>query len=384
VNRFINEKIQLRPGEDIRTLGYDRNLSVATERLVAGIQAGFTGPIEERLLPRIHTFRSALKSGDVSETTRRRVYKIVKSHVNAFAFRSDTEIRIADALDWSPLVKAWLPNVRGGFDFRIAYEYAAATYDYEPDFIVSLTVPEGEPAKYLLLEVKGGGGEVWDPERTRAKDAAALKWCSAVNNHGGFGHWEFLKAYSLEEVDSKLAQMAGCSVEKWPFMVVHPSKSDRWKGCVPKMPFAVAAGAFLNAGAAAETEESLFAADTVDWISWEGMPQVSKGWFVCRVNGTSMAPVIPDHAWCLFRPFSGDPEGKLLLVSHQDIHELGQPVGMTLKRFRSELIPGADGSSERVRVTLEPLNTNGHEPIVIDKSGESQVRVVAEFVKVLA
>lgn len=97
-----------------------------------------------------------------------------------------------------------------------------------------------------------------------------------------------------------------------------------------------------------------------------------------------MAPKIPDHAWCLFRPFSGDArDGKLLLVSHREISEVGQPVGLTLKRYRSERVSGVDGGSDRVRVTLEPLNTDGHDPIVIEKADEDQVRVVAEFIQVI-
>ena len=384
VNRFIREKVRLRSGEDIRTLAYERNMLTAKERLVTGVQAGFTGNAQERLVPRLYTLSDRHRSAEVNETTRKRVYRVVKSHVNAFAYGSDTEIRIADALDWSPHVRAWLPNVRGGFDFRIPYEFEDNSHDYRPDFVVSILTPEGQPPKHLLLEVKGGGGEVWGEERVRSKDAAAQKWCTAVNNHGGFGHWEFLKAYSVEEVEAALARMAGAPQEKAPFLLVHPTRADKWKGCVPKMPFAVAAGMFLQDGAAGETGDSLFADDTIDWVSWEGMPSVSKGWFVCRVSGTSMAPKIPDHAWCLFRPFSGDArDGKLLLVSHREISEVGQPVGLTLKRYRSERLPESEGGPARVRVSLEPLNTDGHDPIVIEKADEDQVRVVAEFVQVI-
>jgi len=34
-------------------------------------------------------------------------------------------------------------------------------------------------------------------------------------------------------------------------------------------------------------------------------------------------------------------------------------------------------------VTLEPLNADGHDSIVIEKADEDQVRVVAEFVQVI-
>ena len=55
-------------------------------------------------------------------------------------------------------------------------------HDYQPDFIIRLNTAD---ERYLVLETKG-----YDPLK-EVKDAAAHRWCSAVNAHGGFGHWSF-------------------------------------------------------------------------------------------------------------------------------------------------------------------------------------------------
>ena len=55
-------------------------------------------------------------------------------------------------------------------------------HDYQPDFIIRLNTSD---ERALLLETKG-----YDPLK-EVKEAAARRWCSAVNAHGGFGYWSF-------------------------------------------------------------------------------------------------------------------------------------------------------------------------------------------------
>jgi hypothetical protein len=44
---------------------------------------------------------------------------------------------------------------------------------------------------HLLVEIKGGGGKVFDADAVPAKSAASKKWCSAVTNVGTYGAWEY-------------------------------------------------------------------------------------------------------------------------------------------------------------------------------------------------
>src|SRR5258708_35309100 len=60
-------------------------------------------------------------------------------------------------------------------------------HDYLPDFIVRLrTTPNRRVG--LILETKG-----YDP-LDEVKEAAAQRWCAAVNADSRFGEWRFAKA----------------------------------------------------------------------------------------------------------------------------------------------------------------------------------------------
>jgi phage repressor protein C with HTH and peptisase S24 domain len=110
--------------------------------------------------------------------------------------------------------------------------------------------------------------------------------------------------------------------------------------------------------------------------------------FVARITGDSMEPRIPAGSWCLFKPDTGGSRaGRTLVVSHQAISEAGFPVGLTLKRYRSEkVVDPTTGEFRHQRIVLEPLNP-AYEAIEIAEEaghdGESRVRVVAEFDRVI-
>lgn len=69
-----------------------------------------------------------------------------------------------------------------GLGFGIPYFNNGEPHDFVPDFIIRFK----ERADYhLILETKG-----FDKLKD-IKDAAAKRWCAAVNAHGGFGYWDF-------------------------------------------------------------------------------------------------------------------------------------------------------------------------------------------------
>jgi phage repressor protein C with HTH and peptisase S24 domain len=105
--------------------------------------------------------------------------------------------------------------------------------------------------------------------------------------------------------------------------------------------------------------------------------------FVARVQGDSMAPEIPDGAYCLFRPPRGaSRQGRRLLVWHSGIADPHTGGQYTLKVYTSEKAPGGDEEWQHTRIDLKPLNP-AHQPIVLSSADEGEVRVIAEFVEVL-
>ena len=71
-------------------------------------------------------------------------------------------------------------------DLTVPYEFEGRKHNYIPDFLVSLRGKDGAGTT-VILEVKG-----YETEEDRQKHAAAQRWVSAVNHHGGFGRWAFV------------------------------------------------------------------------------------------------------------------------------------------------------------------------------------------------
>lgn len=138
---------------------------------------------------------------------------------------------------------------------------------------------------------------------------------------------------------------------------------------LPRYSLAVAAGPFL------ENRE-------VEAEGWEETPpdlRLAPGMFVARINGRSMEPHIPDQSLCVFRGgVTGSRQGRLVLVEAMGG---GANDRYTVKRYRSEKKPAADGSWSHERITLEPLNAE-FESWDLNPE-EDRYRIIAEFVRVL-
>ena len=374
--RYMDVKIRLKAGQDIRDLGFEKNLQRAVEALTTGIQLNFAGNQSAKIMPVPNRMRPLLRSADVDEHTKRRVQLIEKSHLNAFAPRSSVETQAAHALDWSEHVEAWLPNARG-FDLLLDYEHDGIERVYEPDYVVRLQTLENSK-KYLLIEVKGAGGELWDEQAVQAKAAAARRWCVALTNANVYGQWDYAIVRDVSELEALLAQHAGVQPEVKPFRVVDATRATRWKTCIPVVPMSIAAGGFST------DQDSLFDESAADWVEWDGMPTPQHGMFVAKITGDSMEPKVPAGSWCLFKPYGGGSRnGRDLVVSNQQLSEAGFPVGLTLKRYRSEkVVDPSTGELRHVRILLEPLNPK-YQAIEIaaeeTDEGATQVRIVAEL-----
>lgn len=154
-------------------------------------------------------------------------------------------------------------------------------------------------------------------------------------------------------------------------VVATVSEAARYTTHVPVYDLTVAAGDWGPDGVPAE----------IGWTEVRGHA-LSPGMFVAQVTGHSMAPVIEDGQWCLFRPCpAGSRQNRLLLVqvnTHVDPADGGRYV---VKRYRStKRTDPADW--EHTTIKLEPLNED-YNPIEITADAAKDLRVIGEWICVI-
>ena len=85
-------------------------------------------------------------------------------------------------------VKAYVKNQNLGF--TIPYTLNGEEHNYNPDFIVRLDDGRGcDNPLNLIIEVSGEARKDKAAKVSTARDL----WVEAVNNHGGFGRWQFIE-----------------------------------------------------------------------------------------------------------------------------------------------------------------------------------------------
>ncbi len=132
-------------------------------------------------VPRYEAHRGNGSTDDVNFLTSKPIRQVVHCHLNAIV--ADThqwEQAAAYIIDNHPATEAFVKNERLGF--TIPYFHNGAEHDYIPDFIIRLNTSK---SNYLILETKG-----WD-ELREVKQAAAMRWCNAINADGKHGHWQY-------------------------------------------------------------------------------------------------------------------------------------------------------------------------------------------------
>jgi type III restriction enzyme len=111
-----------------------------------------------------------------------------KCHVSHVVSDSNWEIKFAQVLEDMDEVVRYVKNF--GLNFTIPYTLAGEGHNYLPDYIVCFDDGHGQDDLLnLIVEISG--------ERKKDKQAkvatARTLWMPAINNHGGFGRWEFLE-----------------------------------------------------------------------------------------------------------------------------------------------------------------------------------------------
>jgi type III restriction enzyme len=112
-----------------------------------------------------------------------------KSHINHCVYDSTWEASESYELDRNTNVEAWVKNDHLGFE--IVYVYDGVIRKYYPDFIIRL-----RSDRYMILETKGQ-----DSQQDKTKRQFLEEWVKAVNQHGGFGLWQW--AVSTDPKDIK-------------------------------------------------------------------------------------------------------------------------------------------------------------------------------------
>lgn len=390
VRKYVGRKVTfgVRPDGspvDQRELGLEKYSRLLVERVSDGILPA-AAAAEAPLLPVPNSFRPNLTSADAEYTTRRQVVPLTKSHLNAALVQGTWEINAIAVLEKSLVVVCFLPSP-SRVGLRIPYDYADAPHHYEPDFIVKL-----QGGAFLLLEIKGGKGEIHAPDQVLAKNAAAKKWVAAVNNHKGYGRWlfsicrdvaglpEILEAAARGKETFEEGDADAASADVFPFRrVENPTPLERWKTCVPVVPLKVAASPF----SAEEQSEMRFADWTEEWAELPERVSILPGMFVAQVLGKSMEPRIPSGSWCLFRPIpAGSRKGRIVLAAAAGISDSDLAGSFTVKKYESEVVYDGEGNIQHTKITLRPENP-AFQPIVLLPSDEDDVRVIAEFAEVL-
>jgi len=102
-----------------------------------------------------------------------------RSHINFCVFDSTWEESEAFELDHNKNVAAWVKNDHLGFE--VLYVFEGIVHKYRPDFIIRL-----KNGSYFILETKGQ-----DTQMDKTKRKFLDEWVRAVNNHAGFGKWQW-------------------------------------------------------------------------------------------------------------------------------------------------------------------------------------------------
>jgi len=201
VDRYIREEVVVTAPADLRDLHFAPYYGWLVEVLNESIRPDEANG-ESPEIPRLEASRGPGSTSDVDFWTTRDVRPVTKSHVNyVVADTRKWEQTAAYYIDTHQAVRAFVKNA--GLGFAVPYLHNGQMHDYQPDFLIRM---EMKDERYVLLETKG-----YDP-LADVKQAAAERWCAAVNAHGGYGRWLYKMVRRPEDIRSLLDR---CLTEAW-------------------------------------------------------------------------------------------------------------------------------------------------------------------------
>lgn len=152
---------------------------------------------EEQLRPIIDPYNSVGSAAYIDFiTSKTRLWPAAKDRcpTNYVVGDSDWETAFCERLEQIDEVLAYVKNQ--GMGFQVPYADKDGERRYHPDFIVRLNDGRGptDPLN-LVVEIKGYRGL----DAALKADAMHRFWVPAVNNHGGFGRWDFIELTDVHD-----------------------------------------------------------------------------------------------------------------------------------------------------------------------------------------
>ena len=156
---------------------------------------------------------------------------------------------------------------------------------------------------------------------------------------------------------------------------IHINNDSIYKNLIPLYDFYAAAGTFSEM----QTEN--------DFTLIEGPDNLKENndYFACKIVGESMNRVIPNGSVCLFKPDTGGSRnGKIVLVENIDIHDQDFNSAFTIKTYSSEKVVTEEGWVH-TSIVLRPNSfDSSYENIIINAENGASMRVVGEFISIIA
>jgi type III restriction enzyme len=193
---FVRTQIVLKDRMAIGYLSIGQYLASAVTKIQQAIvAAGIAAGGERKVLPIYAAYDAEGSTRYVDFLTTKPVAETAKSHVNyVVADTAEWEQGVAKRLEGMSEVLAYVKNQTLGF--YIPYEHAGVARQYVPDFIATLSAPDGSIVN-LIIEVTGKKD---DKKGLKTRTAREL-WVPAVNNDGKYGRWAFLEVQDIHEVE---------------------------------------------------------------------------------------------------------------------------------------------------------------------------------------
>ncbi|MEP6407865.1 MAG: DNA/RNA helicase domain-containing protein, partial [Marinobacter sp.] len=184
---------------------------------------------------------------------------------------------------------------------------------------------------------------------------------------------EHFRSFSEPQITEQRNDVSAMQV---PYEVVDYESALPYEGFVPLYDLQAVAGEFSEFQSPVEDFE---------WVKLPEHFATRPGQFVAQVVGESMNKRIPNGAWCLFSANPGGTRnGKIVLVQHRAIEDPDNGSCLTIKLYRSEKTMSGDELVNEKVILMPVTSAHGYRDIVIEDDDLHDLRVVGEFVAVLA
>jgi type III restriction enzyme len=160
----------------------------ASEKIYRSIVSSVDGTT--RVKPILRSFEPVGTTSFVDFDTTKPVYETdpMKSHVShVVADTKSWEQHMAQVLESMDEVVSYVKNQNLGF--TIPYVFEGDSRQYYPDFIARIVDSKDGSITNLVVEVSGENRK----DKAAKVETARNLWVPAINNHGGFGHWDFIE-----------------------------------------------------------------------------------------------------------------------------------------------------------------------------------------------